>query len=287
MKNKFKTVSLASMALLLFSLMLVSACSKDEPEAQAIASFQYEVSEENTLEITFTNYSKYATSYLWDFGDETGTSTEENPTYTYADGGTYPVTLTATGEGGSRDHSKDVTAINPTAKNYILNGEFNDETIWTIIQHNTNNNGKITIADGVAVFDEVVDVPEGSWGQEAHVGMNQAVTAEAGSYQLDMDITTNGINECWFEVWVGTDEPVAEAEYNEDNNATKVLSFNSWDCADNKVYSGSMAAVTCQDTDGSLTIDAANTYYVVIRSGGFTFGEGGIIIDNVSMVKID
>lgn len=287
MKNKYKLVSLASMGLLLFTLMLVSACSKDEPVSQAIASFQYVVSEENTLEVTFTNYSKYATSYTWDFGDNAGTSTEENPTYTYADGGTYAVTLTATGDGGSRDHSKDVTVINPTAKNYIENGEFNDESVWTIIQHHTSRNGIITIADGVAVFDEIIDVPSGDWGNEAHVGMNQAVTLEAGSYQMDLDITTNGIDECWFEVWVGLDEPIDEADYNENYNATKALSFNAWDCADNKVYSGSMAAASCQDTDGSITIDAAGTYYVVIRSGGFTFGEGGIIIDNVSMVKLD
>ena len=199
----------------------------------------------------------------------------------------HTATLTAINDLGTKDHSKDIKAVSPTAENFIQNGGFDDESSWTIIQHNTNNNGKITIADGVAIYDEVVDVPEGSWGQEAHVGMNQAVAVAAGTYQLDMDITTSGINECWFEVWVGTDEPVAEAEYNETNNATKVLSFNSWDCAAaNSVYSGKMAAVSCQDTDGSVSLES-DTYYVVIRSGGFTFGEGGIIIDNVTMVKID
>ncbi|MBN2173843.1 MAG: DUF2271 domain-containing protein [Bacteroidales bacterium] len=45
-----------------------------------------------TLE--FTNTSTNANSYLWDFGDG-NTSTENNPTHTYAEAGAYEVTLTA------------------------------------------------------------------------------------------------------------------------------------------------------------------------------------------------
>lgn len=287
MKNKSNILNLAWVIALALSMLLYSSCTKDADPLPPIASFQFVVSDTNGLMVAFTNYSKYATSYSWDFGDGVGTSTEINPTYSYADGGTYIATLTAINELGTKDHSKDVKAISPTAENFIQNGGFDDESMWTIIQHHISANGKITIADGVAVFDEIVDIPSGEWGSEAHVGMNQTVIVEAGTYQFDLDITTNGIDECWFEVWVGKDEPIEFADYNQDNNATKVLSFNAWDCADNKVYSGPMAAVSCQDTDGSITIDEAGTYYVVIRSGGFTFGEGGIIIDNVKMIKID
>jgi PKD repeat protein len=35
-------------------------------------------------------------AWSWDFGDDVGTSTEQNPSYTYADAGTYDVTLTVT-----------------------------------------------------------------------------------------------------------------------------------------------------------------------------------------------
>ncbi len=45
--------------------------------------------------VTFTNNSTGATSYDWDFGDGNN-STLANPTYTYAAGGNYTVTLTAT-----------------------------------------------------------------------------------------------------------------------------------------------------------------------------------------------
>jgi len=248
-----------------------------------LADFSYEVNEENPLEVSFSDKSENAGSYAWDFGDNIGTSTEANPSYTYAEGGTYSVTLTVTNQYGSVDKVKDVTVVSPDAVNMIANGGFDDTSVWTIIQHNPNNNGTITIADGVAIYDDVV---QGTWGTEGHVGMNQTVTVESGNYQLDLDITTNGINEFFFEVWVGLGAPVEFEDYNENNNATKVLSFNTWDCYDaNSTYSGPMAAVSCQDTDGSITLDAG-TYYVVIRGGGITWGDG-IIVDNISMYKVD
>ena len=48
------------------------------------------------LDVTFTNTSENAVSYVWDFGDQ-GTSTDASPTHTYALAGAYVVTLTVTG----------------------------------------------------------------------------------------------------------------------------------------------------------------------------------------------
>lgn len=235
------------------------------------------------LTATFTNTSTNATSYIWDFGDNTGTSTEENPSYAYTQVGTYTVTLTAVSGDETSVITKEVTVSQTMASDSLQNGDFSDDSVWTIIPQNNSGNGSLIIADGVAVFDEAIDVASGSWGQEAHMGMYQAVIAEAGDYQFDMDITTNGIDEVWFEVWVGTSKPIEGVEYNADSGANKVLSFNAWDCGDtNKTYSGKMAAASCQGTNGSINLEAG-TYYILIRSGGFTFGDGGIIIDNVTM----
>ncbi len=242
-----------------------------------VTEFTFEVTD---LTVTFTNTSSNATSYLWDFGDNVGTSTDENPTYTYAEEGIYPVKLTATNNDGSNEYTKNVTF----APNLILNGGFDDDSEWANFQHNGTGNGLVVISNGVAVFDETTDVPSGSWGSEAHIGINQAVTVEAGDYSFDMNITTNGIDELWFEVWVGTEAPVAGADYGDGNGATRVLNVNAWDCANTRTYSGSMAATNCTGLDGTITLEA-NTYYVVIRSGGFTFGDGGVIIDNVTMIK--
>ena len=266
-------------------LIFFAACSSDdeEPTPEPIASFQFEVSDDNGLEVTFTNFSQHATSYEWDFGDGIGTSTEENVTYTYADGGTFTVTLTATNETGSDEYTKDVTVISPVAENLIQNGEFDDDSVWEILQHNANDAGTISIENGEAIFNKGI---QADWGSEPHVGINQAVEVEAGTYQFDMHITTNGIADVWFEVWVGNAVPEAGDDYNSDDGATAVLVFNTWDCPNNSTYSGPMAPESCQDTDGSITLDAG-TWYVVIRSGGLNFGEDGIVIDNVTMFKVD
>lgn len=54
----------------------------------------------NGRDVTFTSTSKYVESFMWDFGDGE-TSTEENPTHTYSQGGEYTVTLTAEGAEGT------------------------------------------------------------------------------------------------------------------------------------------------------------------------------------------
>lgn len=52
------------------------------------------------LTVQFTNTSLLGQSYLWNFGDG-GSSTADNPVYTFTVPGTYTVTLTAHGPGGT------------------------------------------------------------------------------------------------------------------------------------------------------------------------------------------
>ena len=58
------------------------------------------------LQVNFTDASTGdITSWSWNFGDG-GTSTAQNPSHTYSAGGTYTVSLTVTGPGGSDDETK-------------------------------------------------------------------------------------------------------------------------------------------------------------------------------------
>lgn len=52
------------------------------------------------LEVSFLDNSTDAIAFRWDFGDGSEVNNERNPHYVYAEAGTYPVTLTVTGEGG-------------------------------------------------------------------------------------------------------------------------------------------------------------------------------------------
>jgi len=65
------------------------------------------------LTVSFVNASLRGDSYSWDFGDS-NSSTDENPTHTYAADGTYTVTLTVTNGAGSDETSQDITVMEPS-----------------------------------------------------------------------------------------------------------------------------------------------------------------------------
>ena len=100
--------------------------------------------------IIFTNQSTDATSYNWDFGDGS-ISTIENPTHEYTSSGTFTVTLTATGEGGTNSTSQSVKILpsltgkwNKTF--YISGNEFNG--LMNLIQHEDNKlTGDFVLSD--------------------------------------------------------------------------------------------------------------------------------------------
>lgn len=60
-----------------------------------IANYTYVINPSNNGEVTFTNSSTNAASYIWDFGDGTGSSIDMNPTYSYSSSGTFDVKLTS------------------------------------------------------------------------------------------------------------------------------------------------------------------------------------------------
>ncbi len=68
------------------------------------ADFRFSPEDPNLLNPTvqFTNLSRAAVEYAWDFGDESG-ATEKNPLHTYPDTGNYVVSLSVRHENGCRD----------------------------------------------------------------------------------------------------------------------------------------------------------------------------------------
>jgi len=101
--ERLKKHLLFSRAILLlgvFSVFMLSSCKDDDPIIEdPIASFQYEISEENFLQVSFMNFSQNAETYSWNFGDGQ-TSSEENPTHTFTEVGNYTVVLNATNSAG-------------------------------------------------------------------------------------------------------------------------------------------------------------------------------------------
>lgn len=112
----------------LLVLMCIGCGDDDDPTPtpmpttqDPIASFQFEIDDTDFLKVNFTNFSQNASSYAWDFGDG-NTSTQESPSHTYADGGTYTVKLTASEGSASAEKSEDVTVTNPNEAALALTG---------------------------------------------------------------------------------------------------------------------------------------------------------------------
>lgn len=73
-----------------------------------VAAFSFD-SLSNTI---FTDESdREPTDWFWTFGDGNGSSTEQNPNYTYPENGTYEVCLIATNEAGSDTVCQEVTIL--------------------------------------------------------------------------------------------------------------------------------------------------------------------------------
>jgi PKD repeat protein len=111
----------------IFAVIFLFSCDKDDPPepapADAVASFQYAISETNFMEVAFTNYSQNAESYSWNFGDA-NTSTDENPVHVYAEPGNYDVVLTATNSANkSHTFSRTIEIKDPDVALVLLAGE--------------------------------------------------------------------------------------------------------------------------------------------------------------------
>jgi PKD repeat protein len=115
---------------LLLSITAFTSCEKEEdmmdPEPDpsvVVASFSSQVDAENSLTYNFTNNSVVNgiddTSFdsEWDFGGD-GTSTEENPSFTFSSEGSYEVTLTVTAADGETDTATETIEVTAPKNRY-------------------------------------------------------------------------------------------------------------------------------------------------------------------------
>ena len=120
------------------AVFLITSCSSDDGDdvkkgftEPPVAAFLPAVNPNDYKEVTFSNTSERAESYLWDFGDGT-TSDKENPTHGYENPGTYTVTLTATNNIDSDEATAEIELVNPNAKRDIITGE--TSKTWKLIR---------------------------------------------------------------------------------------------------------------------------------------------------------
>jgi PKD repeat protein len=130
-----RTMKLSWALLLLLAVTLVSSCKKSDPEPAVIASFTYTVDASDFLKVNFVNESKNYESVTWDFGDGSFTSTEFEPSHTFAAIGEYTVKLTAKSPGGATDiYAEKITIADPNAELTKLVGEGTAGKTWKLLR---------------------------------------------------------------------------------------------------------------------------------------------------------
>ena len=229
---------------------------------------------QNILTTTFSNTSSNATSYSWDFGDGTS-STEANPTHTYAMGGTYSVTLAATNSCGSVVSSQQVT--------------FATAPVGAFTSNVTTGCGPLTVE-----FEDTSTGTPNSWNWSFPGGtpntsteQNPTVTfANAGSYSVALEVGnsfgTNVTNYVGYVLVQGA--PTAEfyasqngltATFN--NNSVNATSY-SWNFGDGNT-STEANPVHTYATSGtySATLTATNDCGATVSTVQVTFANAPVV----------
>lgn len=138
--SQFFRQALVLLGVMAFVSFTFVSCSKDEEETPVtqnpVASFQYAVSTTNFLQVVFTNFSQYATTYSWDFGDGQ-TSTEMSPTHTFTTAGSFEVILTAkNAANASATFKQTITITDPNSALALLAGE--TSKTWKLFREGTS-----------------------------------------------------------------------------------------------------------------------------------------------------
>jgi PKD repeat protein len=115
MKKQFETIKLLIVVIFLLTSLSCKKDKKDTPVPSTPSgnspNVEFTFTPDNSpapATVTFTNQSTNATSYEWNFGDNT-TSTATNPTKVYSSSGTFNVKLKAMNASGTSEKTKTVT----------------------------------------------------------------------------------------------------------------------------------------------------------------------------------
>lgn len=211
--------------------------------ASPTATFSYDHA---NLTSTFVNSSTEADSYFWDFG-EGNTSSDENPTHSFAQAGTYTVCLTATNVCGTDSSCQQVTV---TCKEPKANFGFGINNLVVDFVNNSADSDSYSwnFGDGASSAD-----------------VNPSHTyAEAGTYAVCL-ISSNscGADTSCMQVTVDCPLPTSSFRYDKDElsvtyvNGSQTADSYSWDFGDGN---------TSSDINPVHNYSAKGTYTVCLFS---------------------
>ncbi|MDX2135361.1 MAG: PKD domain-containing protein [Saprospiraceae bacterium] len=212
------------------------------------AGFSTSVSGAN---VTLSNTSSGASSYLWLFGDG-NTSNNANPTHSYASDGVYTITLIAANACGNDTTSQVVTITTPPTAGFTMNGNSGCAPL-TIQFNNTSSANATSYAwtfENGTPSSSTEQNPSATWNTPGVYLVRLTVTNAAGSSQMTDTVVVNGLPTAGFSFqYAGVSVVFA----NTSSNATQY----SWDFGDGN---------TSSETDPTHTYGAPGPYTVVLTA---------------------
>ncbi|MDW3645752.1 MAG: PKD domain-containing protein [Bacteroidia bacterium] len=230
--------SVILMMSLFLALGLNVACEGETPEPEpdpstVVAAFSAQVDADNSLTYAFTNTSvvngitNRTFTSSWDFGGN-GTSTEENPSHTFTEEGTYEVKLTVTASDGVMGTATETIMVTaPKNRFAVITDTKGDDTGELRLAVDSIQNGKVTfmyrVAEGpvdMDIQDAFINVTGSSTsGRNSIVEVRLKDNAEHAFREGASDATIaaanfpDGVADTWVEVEVswtsdGTNTPL-------------------------------------------------------------------------------
>ncbi|MEI6555648.1 MAG: PKD domain-containing protein [Paludibacter sp.] len=248
------------------------------------------------LNVTFTDDSKLANSWAWDFGDG-GTSTLKNPTHTYAAVGKYTVKLTVTNEKGSNTKIEtDFISVTPlallTGGGLLKGGNMESAANWTVDFLNTGTNPQpvatwnYTTSTTNAGRGGCLYVEGAAAGAGVQFAIYQKVHLSADSvYVFDgafRDLSTN-LKNFWTEVYIGVKPLGGGADYGA-TEGKLISKFDAWAAGSSvaglngtfRIHAGAYT---------TYTPDVSGDYYFVLKMGTWDGTGFKIAIDELSLTQ--
>lgn len=303
--------SLSKLSIPVFAVLAAvffASCDGDEPKVEKpVAIFDFEVNPNRSGQVSFTSESLRADSYEWDFGvddEDDDVSTQENPSYTYDEAGTYTVTLTAKNDGGEHSASLEIEVFIGAAE-LITDGDMSKATSWTTKQLWINPENAVLheIKDGVFFMD---NAPGTNYSQYL---LWQEVTIAAGKehvFSADIASTLGLGSSVWVEVYFSKVDPNTSDKDNDypKGVAGKTMRLNFREQCGVGAFNGKIQALaqSCQESsstfnmgaDGKFTLAASELnangkIFVVFKVGTWDDSvnfKDGMTLDNVSIKEV-
>jgi len=277
---------------LMAGMFAMSSCKKDDADdnptpTNPVASFQYEVSEANFLEVKFTNYSQNATMYSWNFGDG-NTSTEENPTHVYETAGAYTVVLTAKNAAdASATYEQSIQITDPNDAYKLLTGEVSKT--WKLFREGTSMS-----------LGESIENPANWWEGLQNDGARPCLYYQEFTFGFDGTYTFNDNGMFWgeFGVFDGTDlfevcfEAIPANMINKDGvdvsawlSGTHSFTYDPSAGSATLTGEGAWIGIPKLSTTGEVTVPQSSVTFNVVEivqnegydlmTIGFDYGEAG------------